>query len=109
MSPSTRILGRCPATMWRSEASFLIISSSRARRFTGIPSSPSGSGFLHDFLERRDAPLHFHPPVHAEREHPLFDGLLAQLLRGGPFQHHAPQGARHRHHLVQPLPPLVPA
>jgi len=36
MSPSTRSLGRSPATMWRSEASFSIISSSRARRFIGI-------------------------------------------------------------------------
>src|SRR5207237_1300137 len=34
MSPSTRSLGRSPATMWRSEASFSIISSSSDRRFT---------------------------------------------------------------------------
>ncbi len=36
MSPSIRSFGRSPATRCRSEASFSIISSSSARRFTGI-------------------------------------------------------------------------
>src|SRR6266853_1975842 len=72
MSPSTRSLGRSPATMCRSEASFSIISSSRARRFTGIDQSPSSSGgFLDDFFERRDALLDLHHAVHAQRQHAL--------------------------------------
>src|SRR2546422_9162978 len=46
MSPSTRSLGRSPATMCRSDASFSIISSSRERRFRDcapavMPPSPS--------------------------------------------------------------------
>src|SRR5262245_7248571 len=107
MSPSTRSLGRSPATMCRSEASFSIISSSSARRFTGIARSPSSGGFLHDLFQRGDAPLHLDQAVHAQSQHPLFDGRLLHLLGRRPPQHVPPQRARHRHHLVQPLPPFV--
>src|SRR5437660_2931719 len=109
MSPSTRSLGRSPATMCRSEASFSIISSSSARRFTGIDQSPSSSsGFFDHFIERRDALLDLHHAVHAERQHALRHGELAQLLGGGPLENPAPHRRRQRHHLVQALPPLVP-
>jgi hypothetical protein len=40
MSPSTRSLGRSPATMCRSDASCSIISSSRARRLMRVPTPP---------------------------------------------------------------------
>src|SRR5437773_12131752 len=84
ISPATRSLGRSPATMCRSEASFSIISSSSARRFTGIDQSPSSSrGFFDHFIERRDALLDLHHAVHAERQHALRHGEVAQLLRGG--------------------------
>src|SRR6266536_5209232 len=108
MSPSTRIFGRSPATMWRSEASFSIISSSRARRFTGIAWSPSSGRFLHDLFESRDSLLDLHHSVHPQRQHPVLDALVPQLFRRGALQHQAPQRARHQHHLVQPLPALVP-
>src|SRR6266566_3962660 len=108
MSPSTRSLGRSPATMCRSEASFSIISSSSARRFTGIDQSPSSSsGFFDHFIERRDALLDLHHAVHAERQHALRHGELAQLLRGGTLENPAPHRRRQRHHLVQTLPSLV--
>src|SRR2546425_4293380 len=91
MSPSTRILGRSPATIWRSEASFSIISSSRARRFTGMRRSPSlGGGLLHHFLERRDPLLHLHHAVHAEGQHTLLHGHLPQLLGRGALQYGPP-------------------
>src|SRR5258708_9397216 len=108
MSPSTRSLGRSPATMCRSEASFSIISSSRARRFTGIDQSPSSSGgFLDDFFERRDALLDLHHAVHAQRQHALRHGEVAQLFGGRALEDAAPHRRRQRHHLVQALPPLV--
>src|ERR1041384_1126059 len=107
MSPSTRSLGRPPATMCRSEASFSIISSSSARRLTGIVRSPSRGGFLHDLFQRGDAPFHLHQAVHAQGQHAFFDGRLLHLLGRGAAQHVPPQQARHRHPLVEPLPALV--
>src|SRR5438093_36468 len=109
MSPSTRSLGRSPATMWRSDASFSIISSSRARRFIGIARSPlAGRGFLDDFFQRRDALLDLDHAVHAQRQHALLDGDVAQLFGRAALQDAAAQRAGQRHHLVQPLAPLVP-
>src|SRR3989441_7273912 len=109
MSPSTRIWARPPATMWRSEASFSIISSSRARRFTGMRRSPSlGGGLLHHFLERRDPPLHLHHAVHPEGQHPLLHSHLPQLFGRAALQDAPAQRAGQRHDLVQPLPALVP-
>src|SRR2546426_3228691 len=108
MSPSTRILGRSPATIWRSEASFSIISSSRARRFTGMRRSPSlGGGLLHHFLERRDPLLHLHHAVHAEGQHTLLHGHLPQLLGRGALQYGPPERAVQRHNFVQALPALI--
>src|SRR5688572_2792777 len=94
MSPSTRSFGRSPATRWRSEASFSIISSSSARRLTGIPLSLSGRGFLHDFFQRSDALLDLHHAVHAQRQHPFLHGDVAQLFGRGAFQNFAAQRAR---------------
>src|SRR6266511_4934738 len=86
MSPSTRSLGRSPATMCRSDASFSIISSSSARRFTGIVQPPSSSrGFLDDFFQGRDALLHLHHAVHAEGQHPLLYRQFPHLLFLPPF------------------------
>src|SRR5258708_1093547 len=95
MSPSTRSLGRSPATMCRSEASFSIISSRRARRFTGIDQSPSSSGgFLDDFFERRDAFLDLHHAVHAQSQHALRHGEVAQLFGGRALEDAAPHRRR---------------
>src|SRR5712692_1395738 len=107
ISPSTRSLGRSPATMCRSEASFSIISSSSARRFIGIASSPSRCGFLYDLFQRGDAPLHLDQAVHAQRQHAFFHGPGLHLFSRSAAQHQPAQMTRHRHHLIEPLPPLV--
>src|ERR1041384_3289525 len=108
MSPSTRILGRSPATMCRSEASFSIISSSRARRFTGIDQAPSSSGrFFHDLFQGGDAPLDLHHAVHAQGQHPLAHGGIAQLFGRSAFEDLPPQQGREQHHFVQPLAAFV--
>src|SRR5258708_26381751 len=86
MSPSTRSLGRSPATMCRSEASFSIISSSRARRFTGIdqsPSSRSSGGFFYDFFQPPDPLLDLPPALPSHRPHSLPHAQVAPLF-GGP-------------------------
>src|SRR5437588_5810118 len=80
ISPSTRSLGRSPATRWRSEASFSIISSSSARRLTGMRLSLSGRGFFHHFFERGHALLDLQHPVHAQRQHAFLYGEVAQLF-----------------------------
>src|SRR6267142_4222364 len=107
MSPSTRILGRSPATRWMSEASFSIISSSNARRLIGMLPLLSGCGFFDDFFERSHALLDLQHPVHAQREHAFFDREVAQLFGRGTLQDLSAQRARQRHHFVQSLPAAV--
>src|SRR5712691_11322574 len=101
ISPSTRSLGRSPATRWRSEASFSIISSSSARRLTGMLPLLAGGGFFHDFFERSHALLDLQHPVHAQRQHTFLHGEVAELLGRGAFEDLAAQRARERHHLIQ--------
>src|SRR5438445_13595495 len=98
MSPSTRSLGRSPATMCRSEALRETISSSNVRRFNppagfGGPEGDEvsmngkviglvmrgvriGRCFADYLVEGRDSFEHFQPAIHAQGQHSLFDGRL---------------------------------
>src|SRR5882762_9556377 len=96
ISPSTRILGRSPATRWRSEASFSIISSSNARRLIGMLPLLSGRGFFYDFFERGNALLDLQHAVHTQGQHPFFHREVAQLLGRSAFQDLAAERTRQR-------------
>src|SRR6266581_4577009 len=69
---------------------------------------PSCRRLFHDFLQGSDTAFHLHHTVGPQREHAFLHGFLPQLLGRAALEHHAPQRARQRHHLVQPLPPFVP-
>src|SRR4051812_7075859 len=52
-------------------------------------------------------PLHdLEPGVHAEREHALFDGRVANVRGADVLHHQLAQGWRHHHHLVDTLTAL---
>src|SRR5437016_4471871 len=97
--------GGTPAVMWRSEALRWTISSSSWRRVTtgvlsfvdasgpGIPRPTApvldlvGGGFLEHFLDGRETALQLLQRVAAERQHPLRDRQLLDLIGGSALEH----------------------
>src|SRR5690242_9146671 len=136
ISPSTRTFGRSPAVMCKSEAPRSIISSSKTRRLrldwpvfgavisivvggwwlvlgdgVGGPTTnhrppASGARFANHLLHRRYPFDHLHPRIHAEREHSLIDGRVANLGGAGVHDDESPDLLTHWHHLIDSLPPL---
>src|SRR5215216_3450622 len=64
--------------------------------------------FANDLLERGDSLQHLEPAVHAQRQHALVDGAVADLSRAEVLEDQPPDARRHEHHLVQALTSLEP-
>src|SRR5688500_20285989 len=64
------------------------------------------SRLANDLLERRYSFENLQPPVHAEREHAVFNGAVANLHGADVLQDQPAQLGTHRHHFVETLPPF---
>src|SRR4051812_31803263 len=118
--PSMRSCGGEPVVRWRSEAFFSTIAFRSCWRLmvgaltpvVWVLSSTLASirrGDAGDFLERAHARAHLADARHAQRAHPLPDGLGLELDGRGALEDELPEAVLHEHDLVDGDAALVAA
>src|SRR4029450_13010622 len=63
-------------------------------------------GLANYLLQRRDSLQHLEPAVHAQRQHAILDGGVADLASADVLKNQTSQSGCHRHHFVQALTSL---